>query len=121
MKKFGALTLIGVTVLLIGLMIGLLAGRYWGHSGIKLSQYDRKSVDSTKSTDSNVAIGKIDINSASLAELMMLPGIGETYAQRIIDYRNEHGMFTSIYELESISGIGKKRIESIAQYITAGG
>lgn len=65
--------------------------------------------------------GKININTADLYELMRLDGIGETYAQRIIDYRNANGPFTDISDIKNVSGIGEKRFEAIKDSITVGG
>ena len=53
--------------------------------------------------------------------LQTLPGIGPTYAQRIIDYREEHGPFRTVGELMNISGIGEKRLEAIWDLVTTGG
>lgn len=64
---------------------------------------------------------KININTANLYELMSLDGIGETYAQRIIDYRNANGPFTDIAQIKNVDGIGEKRFEAIKDSITVGG
>ncbi len=61
---------------------------------------------------------KIDLNTASIAELVRLPGIGEVLAGRIIAYREEHGRFTSIDGLLAVSGIGPKVLEEIRDQAT---
>lgn len=121
MKNFETLVLLVITVLVIGLMIGLIAGRHWGGSGVQLSKYEQQSADSTPNSDTEQSNFKININTATANELTQLPGIGEVTAQRIVEYRGTYGSFTSIYGLENVTGIGKKKVESIAQYITVGG
>lgn len=61
--------------------------------------------------------GKININTASKENLMSLPGIGEVYAQRIIDYRSVK-IFSSIEEIKEVQGIGDKIFEKIKESIT---
>ena len=63
---------------------------------------------------------KVNINTASLQELMSLDGIGETYAQRIIDYRTANGPFTDISQIKNVEGIGDKRFNAIKDSITIG-
>ena len=63
---------------------------------------------------------KVNLNTAGVDELDGLPGIGEVLAQRIVDYRTEHGPFHSLDELANVSGIGKSVIERIADLVTYG-
>ena len=55
----------------------------------------------------------LDINEASKEELVALDGIGPVYAERIVDYRSEHGRFESVDELAEIKGIGEKTVATI--------
>ena len=55
----------------------------------------------------------VDLNTATLAMLDGLPGVGPVLAQRILDWRTEHGRFTSIDELGEVSGIGDKLLTQI--------
>ena len=60
----------------------------------------------------------VNINKANKQQLMALPGIGETLAQRIIDNRNANGPFSSVDQLINIKGIGEKRLETLRPYAT---
>lgn len=63
---------------------------------------------------------KINLNTATLEELDILPGIGPAIAQRIIDYREANGPFKSIEEITLVSGIGDTTYEKIKDRITVG-
>jgi competence protein ComEA len=60
----------------------------------------------------------INVNSATLEELETLPGIGEVLAQAVVAYREEHGPFTSVDQLEDVSGIGPATLEEIRDLVT---
>lgn len=59
----------------------------------------------------------INVNTAEVEELVLIPGIGEVKAEAIISYRNENGMFNSVEELINVSGIGEKTLEKILPYV----
>lgn len=61
---------------------------------------------------------KININTATLEELKMLPRVGDAIAQRIIDYREKNGPFRDIKDIKNVSGIGDKMFENIKDKIT---
>ncbi len=63
---------------------------------------------------------QVDVNAADWPELTLLPGIGETLARRIVDYRAAHGPFQSIEQLEQVKGIGPKTLRRIRPYLRVG-
>lgn len=60
----------------------------------------------------------VNINTATVAELETLPGIGASLATRIISYRENNGSFAVLEDLKNVSGIGDKRYEELADKIT---
>jgi len=63
---------------------------------------------------------RIDINTASAAELEALPGIGPKLAQEIVAYRKEHGRFRTRRDLMQVKGIGEKTYEKLEGFIRVG-
>lgn len=61
---------------------------------------------------------KVNINTANKEKLETLPGIGETTAQKIIDYRESNGKFKTIEDIKNVSGIGEAKYESLKDKIT---
>ena len=66
--------------------------------------------------DSLLAGEVIDINTADVYDLQRLPGIGEKRAQAIMDYREEHGPFQSVDELDNVEGIGEGILSGLREY-----
>ena len=63
-------------------------------------------------------VQKVNINEATLDQLMTISGIKETLASRIIEYREQNGPFLLIEDLMNVSGIGKVTYQSIRDYVT---
>jgi comEA protein len=64
------------------------------------------------------AANPVNLNSASVAQLQTLPGIGASTAQRILDYRQKNGSFKKIEELMNVKGIGEKSFLKLKPLIT---
>ena len=63
---------------------------------------------------------KLDLNTATAAQLQLLPGIGEKLSAAIVAWREEHGPFQKVEELLQVPGIGEKRLAEIRDLVTAG-
>jgi competence protein ComEA len=64
------------------------------------------------------AAPRVSLSSATIADLDALPGIGPVTAQKIVDYRSQHGGFGSVDDLDAIPGIGPARIEQLRDLVT---
>lgn len=69
-------------------------------------------------TSTKTPLGKINVNTATLAELDVLPGIGPSIAQRIVDYRTQNGPFKKIEDLKKVRGIGDALFEQVKDLVT---
>lgn len=67
-------------------------------------------------TESN-SNGKVNLNTATLEQLKGLTGVGEKKAQKILEYRQQHGQFKSVEELKNVNGFGEKSLATLAEQI----
>lgn len=111
--------MIAITGAFLCMLLGVFVGRTTNKSYIKLENTPTIQQQPTASQEP-ASIGKININTATIEQLQLLPGIGESLAQRIIDYRNRNGNFTKADDIMNVSGIGEKKFDSIKEYITIG-
>ena len=111
--------LIAVTAAFLFVLLGIFIGRNSANHDWILPSSEIS--DNTSPAEHVTETGRIDINTASADQFSLLPGIGETIAQRIVDYREENGRFSSVEELTFVKGIGEKKLDSIRKYLTVGG
>jgi competence protein ComEA len=62
----------------------------------------------------------IDINRLTIAEMMLVPGIGEKTAERILECRSENGPFRNLDDLTRVKGIKEKRLEKLRPFLCVG-
>ncbi len=121
MKK-AALSLVVAALIFAAGLTGFFLGKRSSPDPVILSRPQVQTVPTLPTAGvETTSPGPVDINTASAAQLETLPGIGPVLAQRIIDYRQEHGPFQSISELTMVSGIGLSILETLMDLITVGG
>ena len=72
-----------------------------------------KAVKAQKAT----VTGKININTATVDQLNMLPGVGPAKTKALVDYRTKNGNFKSIEDLMKVPGIKQKKVDKLKEYI----
>lgn len=87
----------------------------WNFAAARLCRPALIDIDNAAAIEYQFAI---DINEADWTEFTVLPGISETYARRIVEYRDTNGPFATIDDLMRVSGIGPKRLKAIREYLT---
>jgi len=76
------------------------------------------TVLAAKDSAVNQAIETIHLNQATAEQLQALPGVGPALSERIIDYRNEHGPFSSVDQLTSVKGVGPAKLAKFKPQLT---
>ena len=112
-----------LAVVLFFLVSGILYSHSFYHGTLDMGTEitaDEIGIVSEETLSAELVMEKININTASQEELMLLPGIGEGRAADIITYRNENDVFGHIEDIMKVSGIGEKTFEEIKERITVG-
>jgi competence protein ComEA len=96
---------------LAGGVLAIMAAIWWRHGG------HRGGVVDIDRAPPLVAKFQVDVNRAEWPELIQLPGIGPTLAQRLIDEREQNGAFRDLEDLSRVSGLGPRTLERIKPYL----
>ena len=114
MRKRIKWTKMYICLLLLSAVYGALLFRFYFAEG-RTQPAPQQMV--TQRSAEPVEVHRTALNTADREELMLLPGIGETLADRILACREEKGGFSSIEELLQVKGIGEKTLENLKDYV----
>lgn len=126
MKKRGLSVFLVMTLCFVSFTLGFFLGSGRNQGQVRLTVAASMQTDpvrppeTTSAAEADVSF-PINVNTASKEELMALPGIGPTLAQRILTYRLENGPFSRAEDLQEVKGIGEKTLDKIKDLITTGG
>ena len=115
-KKVRAVIAAGIIAAAFG--AGIVIEHFEGETFIEETATTAVDVPSYVEYSDHFIDGRLNINAATAEELMELSGIGEKLAERIINYRNEHGVFAQTEGIMLIPGIGEKVYENMKDKIT---
>jgi len=85
---------------------------------VSFAAAEKEAVPAKKAT---VLEGKININTATAKQLMLLSGIGKKTAENIVEYRTQKGIFAGVDDILKVKGVGKKTLEKIKPYLAVDG
>lgn len=114
---------VGITAALFLLLLGFQYGARRAPAEITVTELGTPAPTAVEMAEKPEppADAPININTADEAALRTLQGVGEVLAQRIVDYRAEHGPFQSVDELTNVKGIGSGILETNRERLTTGG
>jgi len=117
-KNMKRITIIiaAITLLVVCFTVGYFVGRESLDPVINVQLQHPDGTASLTAAPGNNAL-MVNINTATVSQLCVLPGIGEVLAERIIEYRTEHGGFDHVGEIMNVPGIGEEKYSAISEYI----
>lgn len=107
---------IKVTLLVLCMLFcGAVYSKWYGSGVLEMKEEVSQNINQP---EAEYTTNLININHAQKEELMLLDGVGEKTAERIIAYRQQQGMFENIADIQNVKGVGEKTFAEIAPYIT---
>jgi len=130
-EKQPSLIAFGLILICIAFALGYLLGHGNGVTNVSVSVTEAKQpvrAESAPKTEQLVPMSDaptedrpLDLNTATVEQLDLLPGIGTEYAKRIVAYRETNGRFVAKEQIMDVDGIGEKRYAEIEPLIKVGG